>query len=162
MERNTKFFVDNECPCLASKMQHITPHVPLGTLTSTSPMDIIPIDSLKVDRTAGGYEYILFIIDQFTKYALAYATISKSAKTVAVKRFNDFALKFGTPNRILHDQGKEFENKLFDELEKYFGIKRCRTTPYHPRSNGMVERLNSTVIQMLRTLSEKLKYKWKD
>ena len=63
-------------------------------------------------------------------------------------------LKFGTPNRILHDQGKEFENKLFDELEKYFGIKRCRTTPY--------QRLNSTVMQMLRTLSEKLKYKWKD
>ena len=63
------------------------------------------------------------------------------------------------PNRILHDQGKKFENKLFDELEKYFGIKRCRTTPYHLMCNGMVERLNSIVIQILRTLSEKLKYK---
>ena len=66
------------------------------------------------------------------------------------------------PNRILRDQGKEFENKPFDELEKYFGIKRCRTTPYQTMGNGMVERLNSTVIQMLRILSEKLKYKWKD
>ena len=92
----------------------------------------------------------------------AYATINNSAKTAAEKLFNDFVLKFGTPNRILHDQGKEFENKLCDELEKYFGIKRCRTRPYHPMDKGMVERLNSPVIQMLRTLSEKLKYRWKD
>ena len=70
-------------------------------------------------------------------------------------------LKFGTPNRILHDQVKEFKNKLFDELEKYFGIKRCRTTTYHPMYSGMVEHLNSTVIQMFPTLSEKSKYKWK-
>ena len=71
-------------------------------------------------------------------------------------------LKFGTLNRILHDQGKEFENKLFDKLEQHFGIKTLRTTPYHSMGNGMVERLNSTVTQMLRTLSEKLKYKRKD
>ena len=122
-------------------------------------MDIIAIDFLKVDRAAGGYEYILVIIDQFTRYAQAYATTNKSAKTAAEKLFNYFMLKFGTPNRILHDQGKELENKLFDELEKYFGVKGCRTTPYHPMGNGMVERLNSTVIQTLRTLSENFKYK---
>ena len=116
MEKDIKFFIDNKFPCLASKKQHITPHAPLGTVTSTSPMDIIAIDFLKVDRAAGGYEYILVIIDQFTRYAQAYATINKSAKTAAEKLFSDFVLKFGTPNRILHDQGKEFENKLFDEL----------------------------------------------
>ena len=159
MEKDIKFFIDNECHCLAlKKKQHVTPHAPLGTVTST-PMDIIAIDFLKVDRAAGGYEYILVIIDQFTRYVQAYATINNSAKTTAEKLFNDFLLKFGTPNRILHDQGKEFENKLCDELEKYFGIKRCRTRPYHPMGKGMVERLNSPVIQMLRTLSEKLKYR---
>ena len=74
---------------------------------STSPMDIIAVDSLKVDRGAGGYEYILVIIEQFTRYALAYATTNKSAKLLLAERlFNDFLLKFGTPNRILHDQGK--------------------------------------------------------
>ena len=123
-----------------------------GAVTSTSPMDMIAIDFLKVDRAAGGYEYILIIIDQFTRYTQAYATTNKSAKTAIEKLFNDFVLKFGTPYRILLDQGKEFENKLFDELKKYLGIKRCRTTPYHLMCNGMVERLNSIVIQMLRTL----------
>ena len=162
MEKDIKFFIDDECPCLASKKQHITPHAPSGTVTPTSPMDIIAIDFLKIDRAGGGYEYILVVIDQFTRYAQAYATTNKSTKTAAEKLFNDFVLKFGTPNRILHDQGKEFENKLFDELEKYFGIKRCRTTPCQPMGNGMVEHLNSTVIHMLHTLAEKLKYKWKD
>ena len=162
MEEDIKFFIDNKCPCLASKKQHITPHSPLGTVTSTSLIDIIAIDFLRVDRAAGGYEYILVIIDQFTRYAQAYASTNKSAKTAAEKLFNDFVLKFGTPNRILHDQGKEFEKKLFDELEKYFGIKKCRTTLYHPMDNGMVKRLNSTVIQMLRTLAGKFKYKRKD
>ena len=138
MEEDIKFFIDNKCPCLASRKQRITAHAPLGTVTSTSPMDIIAIDFLKVDRAAGGYEYILVIIDQFTRYAQAYATTNKSAKIAAEKLFNDFVLKFGTPNRILHDQGKEFENKLFDELEKYFGIKRCRTTPYQ-RLNRKIE-----------------------
>ena len=162
MEKVITFFINKECPCLASKKQHITAHAPLGTVTSTSPMDIIAVDFLKVDRAAGGYECILVIIDQFMRYAQAHATTNKSAKTAAEKLFNDFVLKFGTPNRILHDQGKEFENKLFDELEKHFEIKRCRTTSYHSMCNGIVERLNSTVIQMLRTLSEKLKWKWKD
>ena len=47
MEKDIKFFIDNKFPCLASKKQHITPHAPLGTVTSTSPMDIIAIDLLK-------------------------------------------------------------------------------------------------------------------
>ena len=105
MEKDIKVFIDNGCPCLASKKkQLITPHAPLGTVTSTSPMDIIAIDFFKVDREAGGYEYILVIIDQFPRYAQAYATTNKSAKTAAEKLFNDSALKFGTPNRILHDE----------------------------------------------------------
>ena len=49
-----------------------------------------------------------------------------------------------------------------DALEEYFGNKSCRTTTYHLICNGMVERLNSTVVQMLHALSEKVKYEWKD
>ena len=53
MEKDIKFLIDNECPSLALKKQYITPHASLGTAASTSPMDIIAIDFLKVDRAAG-------------------------------------------------------------------------------------------------------------
>ena len=150
-------------PLSSFKKHHISPDAPLGTVTSTSPMATLKaIEFLKVDRAAGGYEYILVIIDQLTRYAQAYATANKSAKTTAEKLFDDFVLKFGTPNRILHDHGEEIEDKMFHETKKYFGIRRCRTTLYHPMGNGIVECLNSATIQMLLTLSEKLKYKWKD
>ena len=162
MENNIRHFIDHKCPCLASRKTRVILQEPLGTVTANVPMNIIAIDFLKVGRAAGGYEYILVIIDQFTRFAQTYATTNKSAKTVAQKIFNYFTLKFGVPNHILNDQGKEFENRIFDELEKIFGIKKCRTTPYHPQCDGMVERLNSTFIKMLHTLSEKVKSKWRD
>ena len=71
-------------------------------------------------------------------------------------------LRFGLLDEILHDQGGEFENDFFKELAKLCGVKRIRTTPYHPNTNGKVERMNQTIISLLQTLPELHKSKWKD
>ena len=99
-------------------------------------------------------------MDHFTGFAQAYATKSKSAVVTAKHLYNDFVLRFGIPTRYLHDQGGEFENRLFAELEKFSGVIKSRTTPYHPQTNGIVERMNSTLLKMLRALPETLKKKW--
>ena len=83
---------------------------PLGTVKSSGTMDIVGTDFLKDDKCSGGYEYILVITDYFTRYTQISTTKNKSARTAASKIYNDFILRFGSPERILHDQGREFDN----------------------------------------------------
>ena len=58
--------------------------------------------------------------------------------------------RFGIPYTIHSDQGPKYESQLFSQMCQLLGIKKTRTTPYHPKSDGMVERFNKTLASMLR------------
>ena len=98
----------------------------------------------------------------FTRYTQVYPTKNKEAKTAAIKLLNDYILRFRTRGKILHGQGRKFENKLFTHLSKFCNIKGLCTTPYHLQRNGQVERMNRSIIAMLKTLEETENKSWKD
>jgi len=91
-------------------------------LISSARFEVISIDFLHLDKSKGGYEYVLLILDNFIKHAQAYATRNKTARTAAEKIYNEFIPRFGFPARIHHDQGGEFDNKLFHNLEGLSGV----------------------------------------
>ena len=88
----------------------------LVNITSTSPMEIVCLDYLSLERSKGGFENILVITDHFSRYAQAIPTRNQTAKTTARVLFENFILHYGFPARIHSDQGQNFESKLIKEL----------------------------------------------
>ena len=69
------------------------------------PFELVSLDFLHLEQCREGYEYILIVMDHFTRFAQADATTNKLAKPVAPKIFNDFSLRFGFPTRLHRDLG---------------------------------------------------------
>ena len=76
----------------------------------------------------------------------------KTALVVADAFFQHIVYRFGMPTVIHSDQGREFENKVMQELCLLCGAHLTWTTPYHPESDGLVERFNRTLLMMLAML----------
>ena len=160
MQRDIEYYVRKQCSCIKSKRPNVPDKAPLVPITSTYPFEMVSMDFLHLDRCKGGYEYALIVCDHFTRYTQIYATKNKSARSAAECIFNKFILQFGLPRRIHHDQGGEFQNRLFARLHQLTGIESSRTTPYHPEGDGQPERMNRTLINMLKCLEESEKKDW--
>ncbi|KAK7094687.1 hypothetical protein V1264_019601 [Littorina saxatilis] len=132
---------------------------PMNSIETSFPLELLSIDYLTID-VKGQKQNILVVMDHFTKFGTAICTKDQTAKTVAKALWNNFFMIYGFPKRILSDQGRDFESQLLKEVCDLAGIKKCRTTPYHPSGNP-VERWNRTLIHMLRSLEDEQKVDWR-
>ena len=98
------------------------------------------------------------IIEALSKFPMAYPIKSKAAHEIAARLFDYIAL-FGPPKTILSDQGAEFKGTVKQMLEMT-GIDHVVTAAYNPRCNGLTERLNQTLMLMLRKFCERQPAEW--
>ena len=70
--------------------------------------------------------------------------------------------RFSPPEQLHSDQGRQFEGHLVAQICKMLGIKKTRTTPYHPQSDGLVERFNRTLVSILSAVVRDRHTDWED
>lgn len=150
-----------ECErCQVAKDTQPTTRTFMGHLLAACPNQILAVDFTLLEPSKNGMENVLVMTDVFSKYTLAIPTKDQRATTVATALVNEWFCKFGVPSRIHSDQGRNFESDLIQQLCNLYGIKKTRTTPYHPEGNGQCERFNRTLHDLLRTLPTTKKTDW--
>ncbi|CAF4001507.1 unnamed protein product, partial [Rotaria sordida] len=109
-----------------------------------------------------GNKYIICLTDILSKFVITKAVRDNTAQTAVKFLKEDVISKFGTPRCILTDNGTHFTSTLMNELIKQIGSTHLYSTPYHPQSNGQVERYNSTMDAKIAALSNIQKTDWDD
>ena len=137
-------------PCQKSKVQRHT-FSNIASFPPTERFQHLHVDIVgPLPTTSQGQRYLVTMIDRLTKWPEAIPTDEISAVRIADIVYKNWIARFGCPTTLTSDQGRQFESHLFQNLMKQMGIKKNRTTPYHPQSNGIVERWHRTLKTALR------------
>ena len=152
MRDHARKFIDN-CPC-CQKMNNLKVSIKTHPfhLSTLRPMEVIHMDTLYMGVTNdNNNSYLLVLIDSCSRWLELFPIPDLSAEQAAVKLFEHFG-RFGMPGQILTDNGKQFINKLHDELHILTGIDKLQTTPYSHEENGIVERANKEILRHVRSI----------
>ena len=153
MKEDVRAFIRKCSACARRKTTGKKRRAPLQQRLSGSPMERIALDILgPLPESEKGNKYILVISDYYTKFVEAYPMPNETADTISRILVEEFICRYGIPREIHSDQGRQFESRLLQGICKILGIKKTRTTPFNPKSDGMVERFNRTLLSMLVTM----------
>ena len=137
-----------ECQLCSKQKGRKAPMVSLPIMGE--PFERIAMDVVgPLTKTKRGNWYILVVCDYATRYPEA-IPLKKFTAPVVAEHLVELMSRHGIPREILTDQGTNFTAALLQELYKMLGVKAIKTTPYHPQTDGLVERFNQTLKQMLR------------
>src|SRR3569832_1343824 len=132
----------------------------LKTITVTPPWDMIACDCLSMPISDSGNHTIVVFMDYFSKFPEAFPVADIKATTIADLLLQEIIPRHGCPRHLLTAQGTNFTSHLLMNVCKLLRLHKMFMTPYHPQTDGMVERFNHTLINTLSKLSAHDEYRW--
>ena len=152
MKKDVKRYVNTCITCqLVGKPNQKIPKAPLRPIPSVGePFQEVIIDIVgPLPRTKSGNEYLLTIMDRMSKYPEAIPIRSIRSVRI-VEELVGFFTKFGLPKILQSDCGSNFVSKYFQDKMKELGVKHITSSPYHPESQGQLERFHQTLKSMIK------------
>ena len=126
-------------------------------------MQVVAVDILgPLPESESGNSYILVAGDYFTKWMEAYPIPKQEAIAIAKVLVDEMFCRFSPPEQLHSDQGRQFESSIMKEVCEILGIRKSRTSPYHPQCDGLVERFNRTLLSMLATTTKNHPFNWEN
>ncbi len=122
---------------------------PLTPIPVSGPFDRVGVDIIKFPRSYSGNQYAVVFVDYLTKWPEVFPTSDQTALTIAKLLVEEVISRHGVPAELLSDRGAAFLSTLVREMCELMGIHRLNTTAYHPQTDGLVERFNRTLTNML-------------
>ena len=156
-----KLFCKTCTACNTQKGTTARPCVPLQSVQAGYPMQLVAMDIVgPFPESESGSKYILVVSDYYTKWVEAYSIANQEASTIARTLVDEFFCRFSPPRQLHSDQGRQFESEVIAQICRLLGIVKSRTSPYHPQSDGQVERINRTLLDMLATSANDHPWSW--
>lgn len=162
MSSDIRKYIDDCSICERTKI-HTHTHTPLQiTSVAEKPFEKIYIDFVGEihPNSVDGHKYILTVSCDLTKYVIMKPTYDQTAETAARTIVDEVCLIFNFPKIIVSDNGPAFIAATFAQMAKLLEIRHIKTAPYHPQSNGGIERYHRTLGQYVRAYVQKQASNW--
>ena len=147
--------------CQQAKPAPNRPHGYLVPMYTGEPMDRVAIDLLGgLPKSRSGNTHVLVACDYLTKWTEAWPVPGESALICAKALVRNWFVRFGLPLELHSDCAPAFTGTLFTEMSRLCDMKKTKTSSYHARGDGLVERANRTLIGMLRKATQDRQDDW--
>lgn len=152
MKNDINDYLDKCEHCATHKIRTGIPKPPTKPITTERILERIQIDftSFEYADPLTGDRHVLTVIDCFSKFGWAKAFPTQDAEPIARYILEIFLNELKYPEILQSDNGKSFLAQVMKDLLALFGTKQKNSRPYHPATNGQIEKFNGTLKRRLR------------